>query len=121
MLKSLSNESITKKIEYVKCDIKVILTFISWLLNFRCLKLYVRMKTFMCFGDVRHICKIATLRILVCFPTVINTNKLVAVNPATSATAERTFSSARNLKTWLQSTMLPARFNFLALLKFQKE
>ena len=52
---------------------------------------------------------------------VINTIKLVAVNPATSAIAERAFSLARNLKTWLRSTMLPARFNSLALLKFHKE
>ena len=54
-------------------------------------------------------------------PNVINIIKLVAVNPATIATADRTFSLARNLKTWLQSTMLPARFNFLALLKLHKE
>ena len=54
-------------------------------------------------------------------PNVINIIKLVAVNPATSAKVERTFSLARNLKTWLQSTMLPARFNSLALLKFHKE
>ena len=42
-------------------------------------------------------------------PNVINIIKLVAVNPAPSATAERAFSLARNLKTWLWSTMLAAK------------
>ena len=46
---------------------------------------------------------------------------LVAVNPAISVIVEKTFSLTRNLKTWLGSTMLPARFNSLALLKFHKE
>ena len=32
-------------------------------------------------------------------PSIINIIKLQAVNPAASATAERTFSFARNLKT----------------------
>ena len=54
-------------------------------------------------------------------PNVINIIKLAVVNLATSATAERTFSLSRNLKTWLWSRMLPARFNSLALLKFHIE
>ena len=52
---------------------------------------------------------------------VINIIKLVAVNSATTAAAERGFSLARNLKSWLRTMMLPARFNSLALLKFHKE
>ena len=52
---------------------------------------------------------------------VISVIKLVSVNPGTSATAEGTLSLAKNMKTWLQSTMLPARFNYLALLKLHKK
>ena len=37
--------------------------------------------------------------------------RILAVNPASSATAERTFSLARRVKTWMRSTMLPTRFN----------
>ena len=51
---------------------------------------------------------------------MINIIKLVAVNPATSETIKRTFSFARNLKAWLRSTMLPGKFNYLALLKFHR-
>ena len=47
--------------------------------------------------------------------------KLLAVNPASSATAERTFSMARRVKTWMRSTMLPARFNAVAVLNFHKK
>ena len=46
--------------------------------------------------------------------------KLLAVNPGTSATAERTFSMARRVKTWMRSTMLPSRFNSVAILNFHK-
>ena len=51
---------------------------------------------------------------------VIKICKLLAVNPTTSATAERTFSMARRVKTWMRSTMLPSRFNSLAVLNFHK-
>ena len=40
--------------------------------------------------------------------------KLLAVNPATSAAGERSFSSARRLKTWLRSRMGDDRFSNLA-------
>ena len=46
--------------------------------------------------------------------------KLLLVNPATSATAERSFSLARRLKTWMCSTMLPGRLNAIAILHEQK-
>ena len=39
------------------------------------------------------------------FINVTNIIKLVAVNPATSASGERIFSEAGNLKTWLRSTI----------------
>ena len=47
--------------------------------------------------------------------------KLLHVNLATSASAERSFSMARCLKTWLRSNMKQARFNNLAILNFHKK
>ena len=44
-------------------------------------------------------------------PNVINIIELVNANLTTNATAEITFSLARNLNTRLQSTRLPARFS----------
>ena len=46
--------------------------------------------------------------------------KLLAVNPATSAAGERSFSSARRLKTWLRSRMGEERFSDLAMLNGHK-
>ena len=43
------------------------------------------------------------------------------VNPATSAAGERTFSSARRLKTWLRSTMTQTRFSNLTVLNTHKQ
>ena len=40
---------------------------------------------------------------------------LFYVNPATSATGERSFSKARRIKTWLRSKMLQVRFKHLAI------
>lgn len=52
---------------------------------------------------------------------VCNICKILAVNPASSATAERTFSLARRVKNWMRSTMLPVRFNSIAILNFHKK
>ena len=46
--------------------------------------------------------------------------KLLAVNPATSAAGERSFSSARRMKTWLRSRMGEERFSNLAMLNDHK-
>ena len=42
--------------------------------------------------------------------------KLLAVNPATSACCERSFSETRRLKTWLRSNMKQQRFSNLTVL-----
>ena len=85
------------------------------------LKAICQNENFICFEDVRQHLQNHPTEDFILLPKVINIIRLVAVNPATSPTAERTFSFARNLKTWLRPTMLPARFNFLALPKFHKE
>lgn len=60
-----------------------------------------------------------TERLLI--PNIIKVCKLLLVNPATSATAERSFSSARNIKTWQRSTTKAKRFNALSILYIYKE
>ena len=53
-------------------------------------------------------------------PNILNLLKLLRVNPATSATAERSFSVAQRLKAWVHSTMLPVRLNAIAILHEHK-
>ena len=52
---------------------------------------------------------------------IVTICKLLLVNPATSATRERSFSAARRLKTWLRSTMSQDRFSNLTVLNMHKE
>ena len=54
-------------------------------------------------------------------PNIIALLKLLLVNPATSASAERSFSLERRLKTWTRSTMLTKRLNALAVLHEHKK
>ena len=54
-------------------------------------------------------------------PNIVTICKLLLVNPATSATAERSFSSGHNLKTWTRSTTKVKRFNALSILYIYKE
>ena len=47
--------------------------------------------------------------------------KILAVNPACSSKAEKKFLLARRVKTWMQSTMSPARSNSAVMLNFNKK
>ena len=54
-------------------------------------------------------------------PNAVVLCNLLIVNPATSCTPERSFSTARCLKTWLRSTVTNRRVNSLGLLNVHKE
>lgn len=74
-----------------------------------------------CFQEVvDHIKKIDEAQRLL-MPNIVTICKLLLVNPATTATAERSFSLARRIKTWLRSKMLPLRFNSVAILHAHKK
>ena len=47
--------------------------------------------------------------------------RILAVNPASNATIEQTFSLTRRVKTWMRSTMLPTRFNSDSILNSYKD
>jgi len=49
------------------------------------------------------------------FPVMNEYMKLLLVNPASSATAERIFGSLRRLKTWLRNSMCQMRLNSCAV------
>ena len=54
-------------------------------------------------------------------PNLINICQLLIVNPATSCTAERSFSTAQQLKYWLRASMTTKRFNALPILNSNKD
>jgi len=55
------------------------------------------------------------------FPVLKEYVKLLLVNPASSASAERSFSSLRRLKTCLQNSMCQMRLNSCAVCSAQVE
>ena len=55
------------------------------------------------------------------FPLLSKTFGLFAALPISVATAERSFSTLRRLKTWLRSTMQQERLNGLALLHIHRD
>ena len=55
------------------------------------------------------------------FSEVIKLLQLLYVLPASTATAERSFSSLRHLKTYLRNSMTPKRLNHLLLLHVHKD
>lgn len=55
------------------------------------------------------------------FDQVESVVRLLLVNPAASAEAERSFSALRRLKTWLRSTMGQTRLNAVSLCHIHKD
>ena len=53
-------------------------------------------------------------------PCTVHMCKVLLVNPATTSTAEQSFSTARRIKTRMRSKMIPVRFNTLSILHTQK-
>ena len=54
-------------------------------------------------------------------PEFYKTVTILAVIPATSCSAERSFSSLRRVKTYLRSTMSQPRLSSLAILNIERE
>jgi len=54
-------------------------------------------------------------------PEVVTLIRLYLMCPATTATAERSFSQLRRLKTYLRSTMTQRRLNSLIILNMYQE
>lgn len=57
----------------------------------------------------------------VMIPQVVLLAQLYLINPATTATAERSFSRLRRLRTYLRSTMTQSRLNHLFILNMYQE
>ena len=55
------------------------------------------------------------------FPVVLQLFKILLCIPVTSATAERSFSALKRLKTWLRTRMSDDRLRSLALMSFERE
>ena len=68
------------------------------------------------FKDVYTLLKEVGYSQLSLISNTITICKLLLVNPASTATAERSFSVARRIKTWMRSNMLALRLNSVSIL-----
>ena len=116
----LKSEDISLQIEYLKenypDDIKM--EYLSAQLEI--FKELMKNTKIVCFSDVLNAVKSLDTAQKHMISEVIVICKLIQVNPATSASAERSFSMARRVKTWLRANMSQKRFTHLALLNSHK-
>ena len=84
------------------------------------LKVLIKDAQINCFADVLKAVKSLTDHGRQMIIEIIVICKLLLVNPATSATGQRSFSMARKVKTWLRAKMKQQRFNNVALLHTHK-
>ena len=73
-----------------------------------------------CFSDILKAIKNVDSAHTSMISEVIQICVLIHVNPATSASGERSFSRARRIKSWLRAKMSQKRFNHVALLNTHK-
>jgi hypothetical protein len=78
-------------------------------------------KPILTFQDFVSLLKMSTHASLDFFPTTVKLTKLLLTLPATVASAERSFSTLRRLKTWLRSTTTQSRLTALAVCHTHKE
>lgn len=121
LLKSLKSEDISIELAFVKefypQDIKV--EFLVPQLEI--FKVLMKNKNLECFAEVLDAVKSVDHNSKPMISEVITICKLLLVNPATSASGERSLSTARRIKTWLRATMSQKRFNHLAILNIHKK
>lgn len=84
-------------------------------------KVLMKDSTASCFSEILNQVKLMSDEEKLMMENVLTICKLLNINPATSATGERSFSTARRVKTWLRSNMTQRRFNSLAILNEHKE
>ena len=79
------------------------------------------MEKFVSFSGMRSVLLAKPKEVRLLFPETMKIGNLLTVVPASSATAERSFSCLRRLKTWLRSTTSQSRLNSLALLNAHRD
>lgn len=119
-IKGLNGEPYTSELDYMKAydyDINLEMLKIQLQVLLQILKGEGPMECFDCIlSAVKKLSKAEKSLV----SEAVTLCKLLAVNPATSASCERSFLAARRLKTWLRSNMTQQQFSNLTLLNCHK-
>ena len=109
LCKGVYNESVVQKFPELSRDLEQELPFFSRQFPMRTLtEIHTAFKDMS--PDVRKM-----------FPAVERLLRLALISPASSCTAERSFSALRRLKTWLRNTMSQSRLNHLLLCEIHSD
>ena len=120
LLKALQGQDTSKELLFVNEKYGTDIDIEQVKVELQTIKVILKDKDIICYDDLIEQMQSLSREEKTLIRNVCVICKLLAVNPATSATAERTFSMARRVKTWMRSTMLPSRFNSVAILNFHK-
>ena len=121
LLDVLSDKDVSDKIEEVRKTYGDDIQFERLPCQLELFRIMLKDEDIVCFADIHKAAKKFTFGQMDAVCEVMKIIFLILICPATSATAERSFSLARRLKTWLRSTMEASRFNSLSILCQYKE
>lgn len=121
-MQSINNDSVDDElVSFLKKTYSEDLDVDALIVESAVLKAMLKSNNVRCFRDIYKLVKEKSECERSLISNMVKLIELLLVNPATSCTPERSFSTARRLKTWLRSTMRNKRFNFLSLLNIHKD
>ncbi|KAJ8018696.1 52 kDa repressor of the inhibitor of the protein kinase [Holothuria leucospilota] len=121
LLKAMNNEDFAQEMQFVAENYSDDINMNILEAHLAIFRVLMRNFKPTCFSEILTEVKQLSKEEQLMMQNVINVCRLLHVSPATSATGERSFSTARRIKTWLRSNMLQRRFNSLAILNSHKE
>ena len=120
LLKTIKDEDTSYESEYVKQIYNDEINITQFEIGANVLRVIFYEKKVDCFdsflSEIRKLPREQRL-LLLC---TVHMCKLLLVNPATTSTAERSFPTAKRIKTWMRSKMIPVRLNALSILHIHK-
>ena len=121
LVKCLNCQDYSTELRYLETNYKDDVNVGTLNAQLEIFKLLMKEGEFTCLDDIQAKMKTFSEAEKSMISEIITICNLPLVNPATSAAGERSFSSARRLKTWLRSTMTQTRFSNLTILNTHKQ
>ena len=121
LVKCLNCQDYSTELRYLETNYKDDVNVGTLNAQLEIFKLLMKEGEFTCLDDIQAKMKTFSEAEKSMISEIITICNLLLVNPATSAAGERSFSSARRLKTWLRSTMTQTRFSNLTILNTHKQ
>ena len=119
-MKSISSIDASKEIAYLKETYRGDVNYLQFEVECDVLRVMFNKGQPQHFKDVYTLLKEVDYSQFSLISNTIPICKLILINPATTATAERSFSPARRIKTWMRPNKLALRLNSVLIIYFYK-